>query len=169
MESQIQLVQRAKLGDTGAFAKLYEAVYQDLYRFALYTLKNPHDAQDAVSDTVTDAFETIAKLRADEAFCGWIFKILSNKCKRKLKEYVKHTQELTEKAAEHHAYMGMDEQAAIRSLFFELADEERMILAMHLFCGYTSREMADILHMNENTIRSKQSRALKKMTEQYWD
>lgn len=169
MESQIQLVRRAKLGDTGAFAKLYEAVYQDLYRFALYTLKNPHDAQDAVSDTVTDAFATIAKLRADEAFCGWIFKILSNKCKHKLREYAKNNQELTEAVAEHHAYSGMDEQAAVRSLFFELEDEERMILAMHLFCGYTSREMSDILHMNENTIRSKQSRALKKMTEQYWD
>lgn len=169
MESQIQLVQRAKQGDTGAFAKLYEAVYQDLYRFALYTLKNPHDAQDAVSDTVADAFATIAKLRADEAFCGWIFKILSNKCKHKLKEYACRTQELTEDIAEHHSYSGMDEQAAIRSLFFELNDEERMILAMHLFCGYNSREMADILHMNENTIRSKQSRALKKMTEKYWD
>lgn len=163
------MVRRAKLGDTGAFAKLYEAVYQDLYRFALYTLKNPHDAQDVVSETVTDAFETIAKLREDEAFCGWIFKILSNKCKRKLREYVKRTQELTEEAAERHTYTGMDEQAAVRSLFFELEAEERMILAMHLFGGYTSREMADILHMNENTIRSKQSRALKKMAEQYWD
>ncbi|MDE6968361.1 MAG: sigma-70 family RNA polymerase sigma factor, partial [Eubacterium sp.] len=45
----------------------------------------------------------------------------------------------------------------------ELAPEERMIIAMHVFAGYTSREIAKQLHMNENTVRSKESRALKKM------
>ena len=38
-----------------------------------------------------------------------------------------------------------------------------MIIAMHVFAGYTSREIAKQLHMNENTVRSKESRALKKM------
>lgn len=169
MEAELELVQRAKQGDTAAFAKLYETVYQDLYRFALYTLKNPHDAQDAVSDTVADAFAGIRKLRAEEAFRAWIFKILSNKCRRKLKEYVRRAQELTEEPEGCSAYVGMDEQAVVRSLFFELSYEERMILAMHLFGGYTSREMAAVLHMNENTIRSRQNRALKKMSERYWD
>ena len=53
----------------------------------------------------------------------------------------------------------------MRKLFFELADEERLIISMHQFAGYTSREIAAILHMNENTVRSKESRALKKMGE----
>ena len=52
MEQELQLVCRAQSGDTGAFAQLYEGVYQDLYRFALYVLKHPQDAQDVVSDTV---------------------------------------------------------------------------------------------------------------------
>lgn len=51
----------------------------------------------------------------------------------------------------------------IRQEFFRLSDEERMIISMHLFAGYKSHEIASILHMNENTIRSKESRALKKM------
>ena len=40
MEQELQLVRRAQSGDTGAFAQLYEGVYQDLYRFALYVLKH---------------------------------------------------------------------------------------------------------------------------------
>ena len=48
MEQELQLVCRAQSGDTGAFAQLYEGVYQDLYRFALYVLKHPQDAQDVV-------------------------------------------------------------------------------------------------------------------------
>ncbi len=49
----------------------------------------------------------------------------------------------------------MDEHAAVRSLFFELPSEERMIIAMHLFCGYSSKEIGKLLDLNENTVRSK--------------
>lgn len=169
MEQEQQLVERARSGDTEAFARLYEQVYQDMYRFTLYILKNHHDAQDVVSDTVTDAFAAMGKLRRSEAFRAWIFKILTNKCKRKLKEYAERPGELTDETQEQTGRRGMDEHAAVRSLFFSLAREERMIIAMHLFGGYSSREIASMLHMNENTIRSKESRALKKMAQSYWD
>ena len=71
------------------FAAYYEKVYRELYYFALHTLKNPQDAEDAVSETVTDAFAAVEKLRDNEKFRAWIFQILSNKCRRKLKEYTK--------------------------------------------------------------------------------
>lgn len=162
MEQELQLVRRAQSGDTGAFAQLYEGVYQDLYRFALYVLKHPQDAQDVVSDTVTDAFAQIGELRKTEAFRAWIFRILSNKCKRKLKEYATRPEELTPELLEHLGKSGMDEHAAVRSLFFELPSEERMIIAMHLFCGYSSKEIGKLLDLNENTVRSKESRGIKK-------
>ena len=76
------------------FAAYYEKVYRELYYFALHTLKNPQDAEDAVSEAVADAFATVEKLREQEKFRVWIFQILSNKCKRKLKEYTKKTVEL---------------------------------------------------------------------------
>ena len=89
-----ELAYEAKQGNKEAFGELYKAVYQDMYRFALYILKNPEDAQDAVAETVADAYASITKLRDCEAFKGWIFKILSNKCKRKLKEYTRKTEPL---------------------------------------------------------------------------
>ena len=73
MEYNTELTERARAGDIHAFAQLYETIYRDLYRFALYTLKNSHDAEDAVSDTVTDAFGQIASLRRPEAFRSWMF------------------------------------------------------------------------------------------------
>ena len=56
MDGYLHLVEKARQRDAGAFAALYTQIYQDLYKFALYTLKNSHDAEDVVSDTVTDAF-----------------------------------------------------------------------------------------------------------------
>lgn len=82
------------LKKTEVFAAYYEKVYRELYYFALHTLKNPQDAEDAVSETVTDAFAAVEKLRDNEKFRAWIFQILSNKCRRKLKEYTQKTVEL---------------------------------------------------------------------------
>ena len=39
MSTNDSLAARARAGDAEAFAELYRQVYQDLYRFALYTLK----------------------------------------------------------------------------------------------------------------------------------
>ena len=61
-------VKKAKCGDAAAFAGLYQQVYADLYRFALYTLKNKADAEDAVSETVTEAFSSIDRLRKADSF-----------------------------------------------------------------------------------------------------
>lgn len=165
MEDNLLLVRKAKKGDVDAFGKLYEYVYHDMYRFALYTLCNEEDAKDVVSEAVTDAFATIGKLKIDKAFRSWIFRILSNKCNEKIREYTKKTIELDEKVMENHKKEGLEEEAIVRKAFFELDNEERIIIGMHLFCGYKSREIAKILHMNENTVRSKESRGLKKLAE----
>lgn len=150
--------------DQQTFIRLYEEIYQDLYRFALYTLKNSHDAEDVTGDTVADAYENFGKLRSLESFRPWIFKILSNKCKRKLKEYVNKTVELPDDLANDRE--GLEADCQVRQAFAKLTEEERLIISMHIFAGYTSREIGKILHKNENTIRSKESRALKKMERQ---
>lgn len=160
MEDYRDLVNQAKAHDKNAFAELYRIVYQDMYRFALYTLKNKQDAEDAVGDTVTDAFETIHKLRSAEAFRGWIFRILSNKCKKKLKEYLNKTAELTDDLIH---TTDFTEHSGVREAFAKLEHEERLIISMHLFAGYSSREIGAILHKSDNTIRSSKSRALKKL------
>lgn len=171
MDQYLELVRSAKRGSVDAFADLYQEVYEDLYRFAVYTLKDSVDAQDVVSETVADAFASIRRLRREEAFKGWIFKILSAKCKRKLKEYANRTLELSGELAGQLAAPNISPEEAehiqVRMLYWELTAEERMIVAMHVFAGYTSREIAEQLHMNENTIRSKKSRALKKMKEKF--
>ena len=89
-------VKLARGGDTAAFARLYSLVYEDLYHIALYCLRSSHDACDAVSETVLDAFCSISKLRDEKAFRGWIMKILSAKIKQKQREYFNDTAELNE-------------------------------------------------------------------------
>lgn len=164
MEYHPTLIALAKSGDVQAFAQLYELHYKDLYRFALYVLKNPHDAEDTVSETVTDAFRQIASLRQEEAFKAWIFRILTNKCKMKLRSYINRTVPLPEELS--YSLPDLSEQADVRTAFFSLESEDRLILSLNLFAGYSSREIGELLGMNDNTVRSRQKRALKKMKKQ---
>lgn len=45
------------------FSEMYETVYRDLYHYALCLMKNPQEAEDAVSEAVVAAYENIHKLK----------------------------------------------------------------------------------------------------------
>ena len=157
MEKETALVRKARRGDASAFAALYQEYYQDLYRFALYTLKNRHDAEDMVGDTVADAWAQMSSLKKAESFKAWIFRILSNKCRMRLKDYLNKTEEIPEDLKA--AGRDVEESADVRAAF------ARLILSLNLFGGYTSKEIGRILDLNDNTVRSRQKRALEKMAE----
>ena len=160
-----ELVLLAKQKDAQAFARLYEEIYTDLYRYAYYTLRNVHDAEDAVSEAVTDAFYGLKGLKKPESFKGWMFAILSAKCKRRLKGYVNKTLPLDEELAEQKETFDneFEERQDLRKALLQLSDRERMVLNLSVVAGFTSAEIGKMLHMNHNTVRSVQSRALTKM------
>ena len=161
MNQTSELVRQAKAGDAHAFATLYSFIYKDLYRFSLCILRNPQDAEDAVSETVLDAFSSIGTLQKPESFKSWMFAILSAKCKRKIRQYKNADCELTENlTSDTHS---LSEQTAIRLAFQSLSPQDRLILSLHLFGGYSSQEIGEQLEMNASTIRSRQSRALQKL------
>jgi RNA polymerase sigma-70 factor (ECF subfamily) len=165
---QKTLVRAARQGDGAAFTQLYGAVYQDMYRFAYYMLRHPEDAKDAVSDTFLAAWENIRSLKKDEAFRSWIFAILSNKCRRKLREYA-NRREVDERELEDLPAgdpLTSPEHMQLRELFLALPEIDRLVIGLHVFAGYTTKEIAHVLHMNENTVRSREHRALKRLGEE---
>lgn len=156
------LVAAAKKKDTTAFSKLYELVYIDLYKFAFYTLKNKEDAEDIVSDTVLYAFDNIHKLRKNSSFKYWIFKILTNKCKGKLKKYSEEKSLPLDNNIEF-LHKDLSQSNDLKIAFSTLSHEERLMISLSIFAGYTSIEISKLLKVNANTVRSKISRGLKKM------
>ena len=153
--------------DAKTFTQMYEQIYKDLYRFAVCLLKSRQDAEDAVSEAVISAYENIHKLRKEEAFKSWIFTILSNVCKRKMKKAARDIS--YENAEILHGVQVQSEEPDyglamdVRNAFFILSDEEQMIVGLSVFGGYSSNEIAKVLKLNANTVRSKRSRALEKM------
>lgn len=169
MEERL-LVKRAKRGDVDAFGELYQQIYKKLYAYALYILKRPEDAEDVVGEAVVDAFATIGKLQKEDSFASWMYRIVANKCNRRMRDYYHEGEELTEQVlASTEAFADdwsdeREESMEIRNAFYTLSKEDRMIVGMHVFFGYTTREIALMMEWNENTVRSRESRALKKLS-----
>ena len=168
-ERRQDLVLRAQRKDADAFTELYESICKELYRTAWYALRNEQDAEDVVSETVLAAWSQIGQLRDPDAFHAWIFKILSNQCKARLKQYVDKPLEFWEDFGElpesENTSENLDGRMDLRVALKKLVAADRMILILSVLEGYTTREVADILHMNHATVRSRKSRALEKLAE----
>lgn len=153
--------------DAEKFAQMYEGIYGNLYRFALCMMRDPQDAQDAVSDAVLAAYENIHNLRREDAFRSWMFAILANTCRKKLKASALRQQTECAQSGEEEARAGAEPDYGfsldVKRAFQILSQEEQEIVAMSVFGGYNSREIGEMFHMNANTVRSKRSRALEKM------
>lgn len=161
MDNFSEDVRLARSGSTEAFARLYSAVYKDLYHIALYSLRSSHDACDAVSDTVLDAYCNIGDLKNEKAFRSWIMRILSAKIKRKQREYFKDTIELTEENEPSGEFIF--EVSELKQAMEQLDPQSRLLLSMSVLEGYTSEEISEICDMNPNTVRSKLARIKHKL------
>ena len=151
------------------FTKLSE-VAKDLYRLALYFLKNKEDAEDIVGEAVLDAYRQIESLREESLFKNWIIKILTNKCKMKMKDYVlckenpsENIVELSDERAKREIHRDEFNRIELKELLMELENEERFIICLSVFEGYKGDEIAEFLGLKPSTVRSKKQRALAKL------
>lgn len=153
-------VRLAQQGDTEAFSRLYGTVYKDMYHIALYSLRSSHDAADAVSEAVLDAFDTIKKLKSPEKFRSWIFSILSVKIKRMQKGYFNVAEELYDETKSGSFDF---ESVELREALDRLDGESRLLLSMSVLGGYTGNEIAAICKIKPGTVRSRLSRIKEKL------
>ncbi len=162
------LAARAKQGDAQAFGDLYATVWRELYKFAYYYLGNPEDAEDAVQETAVEAYKGIGRLKEPAAFKGWIFAILTVCCKRRVGALIRRREQV--QLEERPDLSDGRDQSESMSLSLELREaldrltaEERAGVLLTVTEGYKSHEIAAMLHMTGGGVRSKLSRALKKM------
>lgn len=165
MNVDVGAVRRAREGNIESFEMVYDQVAPDLYKVALYTLGNTHDAEDAVSETFLEAFKGIRNLRDENKFVSWIMKILSIRCKRKIGQYIqdKNCIDIDEILGLADREGEPTQRTEVFSALGELKQEERLIVVLSVLQGYTTKEIAAILGCPQGTVSSKLHRTLKKL------
>ena len=162
-----KLINEAIAGSKEAFCSLYGEYKDRLYRYALYRLGDPTDAEDAVSDCVLAAWQSIGSLRSGKAFGSWIFRILSNCCASKIKEMISTRENLERiyNAGPGNITVPPSLSAELAEALDQLRDDERDIVLLSIIGGLSSTKIASMTDLAPGSVRSKLSRSLAKMRE----
>lgn len=167
------LIEQAKRGDEEAFTKLAISMQMELYKIAHMRLSSD-DAADAIQETMIIAFKSINKLREIQYFKTWLIRILINECNKIYKKKKsQNINEVSDVAIFNTVIRSQDEFAKVNDniifnqMLKKLSDEERLILTLYYMEKYTNKEIGKILKMNENTVKTKISRAKEKIRVTY--
>ena len=146
------LVKRAQREDVGAFVELMEKYKTALYKVAKSYLGSEDDIADVMQDTVLAAYEHIKELKNASYFKTWLTRILINQCKDFLRQQKKYV--VSDKIAET-PYEMPENIREFYELIKELPEDYRMIFLLYYGEGFKTNEIAQILDVNENTVKSR--------------
>lgn len=160
------LVKKAQNGNKEAFEKLIKQYQDILYIVAKSHLHQEDDVYDAIQETIISVYESIHQLKNICSFKAWMIKILINKCHTIYQEKNKIRQVSVEEL-EYEKYFyennNLFSDIEFENLLKPLSEEEKLIMILYFSKQYKTKEIAEVLALNESTIRSKIKRAKKKI------
>ena len=127
-----------------------------LYRAALAILGHPQEAEDAVQDAFVRYLEK-APAQLDHP-SAWLMRVLVNGCKSRLRLSWRRVGPLPETLPA----PGPEEREELEELW-ALPPEDRAVIHLHYYEGYSTAEIAGLLGQRPGTVRSRLSRARDKL------
>ena len=182
MKITSDLVEKAKSGNSIAWNELYSATFPVAYGVAMQLVKNKDVADDIVQDSYITAFTKLDTLEDNEKFQHWFNRIVANNCKnylvKKKPDLFSQHSTFTEDGEEME-FDVVDDRTEyqpdnavisneIKQLFYDmvakLPEEQRTCALMFWVQELTIPEIAEILGVSQNTVKSRIHYAKKKLT-----
>lgn len=133
-----------------------------IYRLAFSYVKNEHDAEDVVNESVRRALDGIEQLRNDEFLGTWFFRIVINTSNTYLKSKSKliYLDEIVEDSlTTEDKYQDTDLYDAI----MKLDSKYRIVIILKFYEDMTIERISEILDENISTVKTRLYKALKKL------
>ena len=136
-----------------------------MLRLAMSILRNPHNAEDAVSAAVLQAYLKADTLRSEAHFKPWILRITANCCYDHLRREKREHAAPVEDAS---ALFDMPEDSLL-SLVMQLPAELSQVLVLYYYEHFSTLEIAQALQIAPPTVRMRLTRGrrlLRRMLEE---
>lgn len=141
------------------FSDMYEKCSKAVYGVCLMYLKNRDDAEEAVSESFVRLMENKPEFESESHAKAYLMRAAVNICKNFLKsgwrKQVQNDDVLM--------YMTSPEEESIMNEVLSLPPKYRVIIYMHYYMGYSTKEIADIMNMSQSTVLSRLSRGRNKL------
>ncbi len=171
-----ETIERAAQGDMAAFEEIYKAASPFVYNVALRIASNSMDAQEVTQDVFMKIYHNLKDFRFASTFKTWAYRITVNMAishyRKRAKEkqsrvYNEYILESTpsDSSADEKALQG-DREVQLNALLSALTPEHRTCLVLREIEGLNYQQMATVLKIPINTVRSRLKRARQSLWEQ---
>lgn len=166
------LIARIAGGDRLAMQVLYARHHVRVYRFALRLVRNEAVAEDLISDVFLDVWRQAGKFEGRSAATTWLlaitrFKALSAMRRRSEAELDEETAASIEDASDDPevAAQKKDTGEILRKCMTALSSEHREVIDLVYYHEKSVEEVAEIIGIPENTVKTRMFYARKKLAE----
>ena len=139
--------------------ELLLANYNQYYRLAYSYVHNDDDAGDIVQNAAYKAIKNCNSLNQESYAATWIYRIVINEIFSFHRQKKTESLDFVAESQTEDSYEDIDLKRALSSL----SDEDRMIVELKYFEDLKLEEIAAILDINPNTVKSRLYRSLKKL------
>ncbi|NEN06912.1 sigma-70 family RNA polymerase sigma factor [Diaminobutyricibacter tongyongensis] len=166
----------ARDGDAQAFASLYDRHRDRVFGHALRLVREPHDAEDVTAVVFLEAWRKRASVRLVEgSVIGWLLVTTTYTVRnhtRSLRRYRSALAKLPPAASQDDHAPGVDEaidatgrERRMREAFARLSKRDQDVISLCILEELTAAQAAEALGVPEGTVKSRLSRARKRLSE----
>lgn len=159
-EKDIALSQK---GDKQAFGRLIEGSLTYLYRISRSIVTNEADVEDCIQETIIKAWTNLPSLKELKYFKTWIIRILINQCNETLRKQ-KRLVLFPDTAMFSKSYEENNENSSLREAIARLEEDLKTVIILFYFEELTCSEISYALGIPEGTVKSRLSRAKKRLS-----
>jgi RNA polymerase sigma-70 factor (ECF subfamily) len=86
VEAELELIARARTGDTGAFSQVISRYEGKIFRLAMNITQNREDAEDVLQEAFIKAYQHLDQFQGNSRFYTWVVRIAVNQALMKLRK-----------------------------------------------------------------------------------
>lgn len=171
LPDEARLIRQAKSGNPEAFAELYDACVERVYRYIYFRVTDDAATEDLTSQVFLKAWENLDRYKIGSSpFVAWLYTIARNLVidfYRTQKESVP-LEEVTAWPANDQT---PDEEVevrfsldAMRDALQALTDDQQQVLILKYIAGLPNENIAKMMNRREGAVRALQMRALQTLS-----
>ena len=167
-EALSQAVADARAGDLSAFARVVVLTQDMAYAVALRVLRQDADARDAVQDAYVAAFRRLSDLNDEQAFPGWLRRIVIatalNRRRRARTGWLPLSEQTSPPVLDDEELGWSDaQQRQLARALLALSHEERRLCELHYHGRWSAERLAREAGTEASTIRKRLQRIRDKL------
>ncbi|MGD0696403.1 MAG: sigma-70 family RNA polymerase sigma factor [Terriglobia bacterium] len=180
VEQEVGWIHRVQRGDREAFGLLIERHRHRIFSIIYRLVRRRDDVEDIAQEIFVKAFQAISNFHFESSFATWIARVAVNHCydylRRQRSSRVHYFWEMSEESRRQletraerqtEGALNAEDQTAVKDfadkLLARAPADDRVVLVLKEIEDLSVEEIAEILELNESTVKVRLHRARKRM------